>query len=130
MIKEVKYVLPIPSAAFLKGVEFQKRIQRTCALVFKYEDEIEDKVRSLSLLFKRVESFKCNYYNACSPDLTKSAYEKVVDFGDTLWLREISMNLREWQADSNGLIHLGIYFDDEVSYEFICREFSVEEVVK
>lgn len=76
------------------------------------------------MIFVGVESFKCTYDEACSLEMIE-AYGKIVDIGNSDWLDEIRQNLLNYEADSKGLKHLRIYFDDGPCYEFICRSFEV-----
>ena len=56
-------------------------------------------------------------------------YGKVVDLGNTKWFMEIKSNLGNNAGISVELKHLGVYFDDDSLYEFICESFdaSTEE---
>jgi hypothetical protein len=123
---EPLWTLPVPSTALFHGVVFQKLLGRTCSLSCDYEDEDEDdKVVSLQLLFDGVEAFKCTYYRACSLEMIE-AYDKLTDLGCTEWLNDVKMQLDDSGEDTSELRHLTIYFDDGPCYEFICRSFRVE----
>lgn len=122
------YKLPVPSTALWKSPEFQKRLGRECALVCNYEEEENETDVKLTLIFEGVEAFKATYYKACSLVLVQNAYSKVVDFGETTWLKEIKSNLIENEVEETDLFHLAIYFDDGPAYEFICKKFRVEEI--
>lgn len=123
------WTLPVASTALLNGTTFQKLSRRACALLCDYEDD-SDKVVSLKLLFDGVEAFKCTYQGACTPEMIRDCYDKVVDAGASEWLRSVQGQLISYGSQSvNELRHLMIYFDDGPCYEFICRTFHVEEVV-
>jgi hypothetical protein len=129
-MNEVIYSLPVPSTALLKDPEFQKRIRRTCALVFEYENEVEENVVVVTIIFSKIEAFRCTYHMACSLEIVQNAYDKVIDCGNTEWLKEIKVNLTTSRQDIPNLSHLAIYFDDGPTYEFICQEFFVEKEFK
>ncbi len=50
-------------------------------------------------------------------------YGKVIDRGETKWFKEIKSNMVNNAGMSVELKHLGVYFDDDSLYEFICGSF-------
>lgn len=120
------YVLPVPSTTLLHGETLHVLPGRTCALTLEYEGD-NDELVSLKLVFDGVEAFKCTYYKACSVELIRVAYDKVIELGSTDWFSEITERLSAVDADVPELNHLAIYFDDGPCYEFICKEFRALE---
>lgn len=128
-MNQVVWTLPVPSTALLHGCVFQKLPRRGCALIFEYEND-DGKVISLKLLFESMEAFKCTYEQACTPEMIRSAYDKLVDVNPSDWLTAIQGQLVSYGARNvDELRHLMIYLDDGPCYEFICRTFRAEESV-
>lgn len=122
------WTLPVASTALLNGITFQKVLRRGCALLCEYEDDSE--VVSIKLLFESVEAFKCTYQGACTPEMIRNSYDKVVDVGSSEWLRSVQGQLVSYGSQGvDELKHLMIYFDDGPCYEFICRAFRLEEAI-
>ena len=89
-----------------------------------------DRFISVKLLLDGVEAFKCTYKDACTPEMIRNSYDKLVDVGSSEWLRNVQDQLSSGGSHNVAdLKHLTIYFDDGPSYEFICRAFRVEETV-
>jgi hypothetical protein len=129
---QILWTLPVASTALLSESTFQMLLKRTCALLCEYED-YNAIIVSLKLLFDGVESFKCTYMGACTVEMIRTAYDKVVDVGSTEWLtviRDRLVNSGYGSQNVEDLKHLMIYFDDGPCYEFICRSFRVEESAK
>lgn len=125
---QIRWTLPVPSTALLHGCTFEKLPWRTCALTCEYEDE-GDRVISLRLLFEGVEAFKCTYGEACTLEMIRTAYDKVVDLGSSEWLSAVREQVGSYgDRKVEELKHLMIYVDDGPCYEFICRTFRVEEI--
>jgi hypothetical protein len=123
----VKWTLPVPSTALLEGGPvFEKRLGREVALRFSYEVTDDDARRTSAVVFLGVEAFKCTYYRARDASMLEG-YDKLVDRGPSAWLDEVSTNLTKNGADTQGLVHLLINFDDGPAYEVVCRSFAVEE---
>jgi len=121
------WTLPVPSTALLHGCAFEILPRRASALRCQYENDSGDVV-SLRLLFEGVQAFKCTYHEACTPEMIKTAYDKVVDMGATEWLGSVIGQLLSYGTQNIGeLKHLMIYFDDGPCYEIVCRIFQVEE---
>jgi hypothetical protein len=126
MAPNVKWTLPVPSTAILDGGPvFEERLGREVVLRFSYEGS-DDARRTSSVVFRGVEAYKCTYYRARDASMLE-AYDKLVDRGPSAWLDEVSANLKKNGADTQGLVHLLINFDDGPAYEIVCRAFGVEE---
>lgn len=126
-MNQIIYTLPVPSTALLHGGTFEKLPRRACALTCDYEDD-DGKVVTLKLIFEDLAAFKCTYEGACTPDMIRTAYDKVVDVGSSEWLSAVREQLVSYRAGNlEELKHLMIYLDDGPGYEFICRTFRVEQ---
>ena len=126
-MNQILWKSPVPATA-LDGCAFQKLPRHVCALACDYEDEDNDKVVTLKLVFAGVEAFKCSYDKACTPEMISTAYGKVVDVGSSQWLNAVRKQVATYGDQKvEELKHLMIYFDDGPCYEFICRTFRVEE---
>lgn len=77
-------------------------------------------------MFQGVEAFKWTYLTALAAAHIQ-AYDKIVDCGSTVWLGDVSANLRRRSLKAEGLVHLMITFDDGPCYETVCRSFRIEE---
>lgn len=118
--------LPVPSTALLDGGPvFEKRLGREVAIRLRHEADDADAVTTV-LVFEGVEAFKCTYYKACDRSMLE-AYDRLVDRGRTGWLDELVANLSRAGANSDGLVHTMITFDDGPCYEIVCRTFRVED---
>lgn len=125
---EILYTLPTPSTA-LSRCSLEKLPKRACAVLCEYEDDSGGTIE-LQLLFEGVEAFKCTYLGACTVEMIRNAYDKVVDVGSSEWLSSVQGQLISYGSQSvDKLKHLMIYFDDGPCYEFICCSFRVEETV-
>lgn len=120
------YTLPVPSSWF-NSPRFLERLKRSCELVWEYKKGENSEPIHLSLTFNVCWGVKITYFVANDVEISHSAYDKVVDFGETDWLRGIRSNIvaNEWEVTQ--LRHLGIYFDDGPLYEFICESFETHE---
>jgi len=115
------WTLPFPSSG-ATDTSLEMRLGRECAVVFP--NPISGK-SSLSLIFDRVQAFKCTYLSAITP--LPGTYDTLVDLGDSEWLRLIRTRLESHRKETSALRHLRIDFDDGPSYEFICETFRIEE---
>lgn len=127
-MNQILWTLPVPSTALLNGCTFEKLPRRACALTYEYEGE-GDSVISLRLVFDGVEAFKCTYGEACTLEMIRTAYDRVVDLGSSEWLSAVREQVASYgDRKVEELKHLMIYVDDGPCYEFICRIFRVEEI--
>lgn len=126
---EIIWKMSVPSTSLFQSAKFSTCLGRKCSLEYSFEGEEDFSVVFETLIFDGVESFKCTYYKACSLEMIE-AYGKIIDVENSDWLSEIRHNLLSYEADSKGLKHLRIYFDDGPCYEFICRSFEVVSEVR
>lgn len=123
MVKTL-WQLPVPSTSLLEdGPAFEKRVRREIALRLSYETD--EGVEVVVLVFEAVEAFKVTYYCARG-DWMLAAYDRLVDLGQTPWVRELTDNLERHGLDPGGLNHLMINFDDGPCYEVVCRSHRLE----
>lgn len=120
------YKLPVPSS-WIASPEFYERLGRSCELTCEYEKVEVSEITQLSLIFKSCWGVKITYFVATDIETSNNAYDKVIDFGETEWLRTINKNLAISEWETGQLRHLGIFFDDGPLYEFICESFEAHE---
>jgi hypothetical protein len=132
------WTLPIPSTAIDDGPHFSERMGREVSLEMTHEsdplntdygnDSRGDTAREVrtTLTLEGVEAYKCSYMTACT-DAMLPAYDRLIDCGDTDWLRDVSAENTRQMYSPEGLRHLMIYFDDGPCYEFVCRSFRAEQ---
>jgi hypothetical protein len=126
--KKVLFEMPVPSYTLLPGgptipMESGRRFVVRC----DFENIESGRRERLSLVFDGIEAFKQTNYLACDIELIQKAYERVVDLGESEWLLKVRSNLAASRASTPGdLRHVGIFFDDGPSLEFICSEFRTE----
>ena len=113
---------PSPSSNFLEGVAFRVLPKRTCSLSFKSEDA-NGNWETFDLRFREVAAFKCTYLPALTAEMIQSAYDKLVDMGESTWLAE-ARSVRTHANEGTPLRHLRICFDDGPCYEFLCTGFE------
>jgi len=118
------FKLPFPSSG-RSHEDFKEMGGHRCLLACHYSADGSDAV---NLVFDGVESYKATFDKACTVEMIRAAYDRVVDLGATAWLDEVSSELSQHGADRSGLQHLMIYFDDGPCYEFVCRSFSAEPI--
>jgi hypothetical protein len=122
-ISKVLFRMPVP----VSGIDSPEMIigsRRDHLLICHYEHEINDTVIRLSLIFKHVWAIRVVYFVATDLRLYTTAYGKVVDLGETEWLRSLETNILDSGEDHGDLSHLAICFDDGPTYEFICEGFD------
>ena len=121
--KEI-FTLPVPSTALVKSPEYHQGLRRSDVISCEYEDAVRQEVVKLSLIFKDTWAVKITYYTANEAPIIPIAYDKVVDFGDTTWLKMIKSTIATNRGSFETLRHFGIFFDDGPFYEFICESFQ------
>lgn len=94
--------------------------------MFKYESDTGE-FRSCELRFLGVEAYKCTYLTSLTVDMIESAYDELVDMGETVWLAEAKL-VAQQRGQLPNLKHLRICFDDGPCYEFICLDFELTGV--
>jgi hypothetical protein len=118
----VIWKLPYPSTALLREPKLDALPKREWCLAWIAEKD-EGGGRHEALLFTGVQSLKCTYFLAYSPELIKATYDQLVDFGKTSLLDQVISNL-EGRTNTSKLKHLGISFDDGPLFEFIASGFE------
>ena len=117
-----------PNLDSVDGPEFVMLPGRTCQISFRGEDS-EGRIVQTRLIFESVEAFRCTHMTSRSVDMISTAYEKLVDLGETSWLAELRPRALEYYRLSKKpapiLKHMAIYFDDGPYFEFICQNFDV-----
>lgn len=118
---------PIPSSAFQQGVVLIQHPKRRLSLNFEYENS-EYQLTKGQLVFYDVIAYRVIYLYGLTGEIINSAYDKLIDLGDTDWLKEIKKasnhKFKEKGLDGN-IKHYRICFDDGPCYEFICVSFEV-----
>lgn len=131
-MSKILWTLPFPSSSGSTTLSVLPK--RGLAITAEGVDEPES--ITVRIVFEKVEAYKCTYYMARIPEM-QIAYDKIVDLGETNWLTEVKNQLRQYgdlviSSPSHGpldqLAHLMINFDDGPCYEFISRNFRVEEI--
>jgi hypothetical protein len=132
-MSKILWTLPFPSSS--GNTWFSQFPKLNSAVIVEGCDE-EGETITLRIVFEKVEAYKCTYYMALTPEM-QIAYDKIVDLGETSWLTKVKNQLRRFgdlvlSSPSHGpldqLAHLMINFDDGPCYEFICRNFRVEQI--
>ncbi|MCC6663358.1 MAG: hypothetical protein IT375_06410 [Polyangiaceae bacterium] len=122
------FALPEPSTALVGNqVTLAKNPGRQWSLVLEYEPDVASPERKGVLEFSDVEAFRCTYESSCGPEVI-GAYDKLVDVGQTEWLKHAVSNLARRGKPSRDLLHLMILFDDGPCYEFLCRRWRYLEI--
>jgi hypothetical protein len=107
--------LPFPSSGS-GGAWFKERNGRDCEIL----------IEQCRLLFGGVEALRITYLSSLTVEMINAAYDRVVDLGETAWLRECSTHARpfwEHHGETREFRHLMTCFDDGPCYEFICVSF-------
>jgi hypothetical protein len=125
MTKEI-FVLPVPSTSLVKSPRFEEIPGRISEIICEYEGAEAGQTIRLSLIFGNRYAVKITNDFACSIALRHITYDKVVDLGETDWLESVNSNLAASIGLDVKLKHLGIFFDDECLYEFICESFQTQ----
>jgi len=115
------YHLPEPSSARDGG---GPRLTQSPSGAYEVSSSWEN-IRVL-LTFHHVKVVNCRHYGAI-PHGAASAYDAVVDCGPSIFLAE-TMAMIAKKLDVGAFRHLAVYFDDGPYYEFICKDFEVEEI--
>jgi hypothetical protein len=118
------WTLPVPATALVEGPTFAALPKRQCEISFYIEGN-DGASTKLSLLFERVEAFKCTYLTSCTAEMFNAAYGKLVRLGATPWLSELLKTYNSSALAPKTLQHLMICFDDGPCYEIICIGYSV-----
>lgn len=125
---QVLWELPLPSSGRTKGPHLGVEPGRVHTLTFEGED-IEGMLHTIELMFSDVKAFKCSYLHALSAEMIQSSYDRLVELGDSDWLKEVRKEAAPHRS-SESLRHLRICFDDGPCYEFICTEYQIRSQSK
>ena len=123
------WTLPVPSSGLTREPYFSVS-GRGCELA--YYVETEDGDRKETLTFEGVEAFKCTYLTACTIEMVKTAYDRVVRMDHSPWRAEVKKSRDLFYQNypkppKEELQHLMIFFDDGPCYEFICVDFKASQ---
>jgi hypothetical protein len=125
-MKRQIFELPVPATSLRSAPELHERLGRTSEIICEYEEEDDPtRVVELSLVFENRYAVRITNGFACDIETLNIAYAKVVDLGETNWLKVVKSNLVLNKGVREDLRHLGIYFDGGCLYEFICESFRV-----
>lgn len=102
----------------------QKLLGKKLEVSFSLQDEETEETLSFLLSYSGVEAFKWSYLTSCSHEMINSAYDKLVDCGDTAWLRECR-DISARVDKPRDLHHYRIFFDDGPCIEVIGEGVSV-----
>src|SRR4051812_11773369 len=123
MIEEI-FKLPVPATSLSKSPELRQGPDRISEIVCTYDDDQTSDVVCLSLQFVNRYGLRLTSSYACDVALIDSAYAKVVDLGESAWLKKIKSNLMANATMTIDLRHLAIYFDGDFLLEFVCESFQ------
>lgn len=125
MTEKILWTLLVPSSGLEKGPALEVW-RRRCTINCEYEKDDGD-TGTIRLLFQDVQAFKCTYLFGVEAEFITLAYDKVVDVGESDWLKTLKENVASYPDTSpEELRHLIIFFDDGPGYEFVCRSFEAE----
>lgn len=123
-MSHILWKIPVPATALINDPLFSQLSKRQCSLSFGIEDDENDSLKLITLLFEGVEAFRCTYLTGLTVEMINTAYGKLVDLDETGWLKEIKQLSKEKGKPPHGLTHMMICFDDGPCYEFICSGFQ------
>jgi hypothetical protein len=109
MKKEI-WALPFPSSCLDIEPTILELPRRELELSFSLYDD-DDQSCKFVVKYFGVEGFKWTYLTSCDIEMIQSAYDKLIDCGDTEWLiscQEISTRMGKKEE----LHHFRIFFDD------------------
>ena len=115
---------PVPSTAYLTGVDVQIGIGREIALIFEFEGA-GGTVRKGGISFQDVVSHRTTYLHAIRAEVFEQAYDQVVDMGSSPELRDLFDVLRA-NGRCTEVRHYQICFDDGPCFDFFARAFEVQ----
>lgn len=123
-----------PSTMAITEKRFLELPRRRCLLSLTFEQD-DGTLRAIQLVFEDVEAFKCTHRFACTQEMIESAYERVVDLGETDSLLKVKEPIIQFGLEALGkykknpatLRHVRVCFDGGPCYEFVCQSFSIEE---
>ena len=125
----ILYVLPAPSTSFLRTPVLRRIpgvFQKSPAML-TISCHIRSEGQSVVEELQFIEPVAHSVYSLFAVlDFASVAYDKVVEFPDSEWLRELRARIasRPTSMALSDLRHLAVMFDDGPYYEFICRGFA------
>jgi hypothetical protein len=122
-MSEILWKIPVPATALINDPMFSQLPKHQCSLSFEIEDEENEGIELITLLFDGVEAFRCTYLAGLTMEMVNTAYGKLVNLYKTDWLQQIQQTSNERGRPFQELMHMMICFDDGPCYEFICRNF-------
>ena len=125
-MEKVIWALPFPSTAMLDSPLMQKLLGKKLDVSFSLQEDETEETRKFLLSYSGVEAFKWTYLTSCSREMINSAYDKLVDCGDTEWLQECQ-EISARVDRPRELHHYRIFFDDGPCIEVIGEGVSVVE---
>lgn len=125
---QILWTLPVPSSGRTNGPDLGVEPGRTHTLTFECEN-YEGSICASELRFSDVKAFRCWYLHALTAEMIETSYDRLVDLGDTEWLREVKEEAATY-AEGGNLRHLRICFDDGPCYEFACVDFRISTQAK
>lgn len=123
----VLFELPVPATSLLDSPTFSKRLGRTVALEYTFEDPETGESRAEALVFHGTEAFRCTYLSGLDGSM-RAAYAQLIDVGESTWLQDVFSRIHERKPETTRPKHLMILFDDGPCYEFLCQGFTIERV--
>ncbi len=82
-----------------------------------------DSTKEDSFVFEDVYAMRVTYHHACSDEM-RAAYDCLMEFDDSSWLREIQDRVTTAGGPADHLRHYRIYLDDGPCYEFISGSYK------
>ena len=114
---KILFRLPPAHQPLLSEPELHVMPGRVCEIRYSYQRDETGREGRHIIAFLDVVAFKLTYLPAMSAEMFDTAYCRVVDLGDSAWLKEI-MSVRV--ANSSPIMHVRLTLDDGPCYEFIC----------
>jgi hypothetical protein len=123
-MRQVIWTLPLPSTAVVEHPSLKQLPGRELELLFALQEEEDEEPRRFRIRFRGVESFKWTSLTSCSEEMITSAYDKVIDCGDSGWLQECREISSRVGAGTKELHHYRIFFDEGPCFEVIGESVS------
>ena len=123
-VPQVIWTLPLPSTTVVEYPKLEQLGNRELGLSFALQEEGDEKPKRLYLKFSGVESFKWTHLTSCTEEMITSAYDKLVDCGNTTWLQESTSISARVGIKLKALHHYRIFFDDGPCFEVIGESVS------
>lgn len=121
-MNKVIWSLPMPSANLMEAPLLQRLPRKVLVATLVFQEESEER---FVIHFCGVEAFKWTSLSSCKKEMIDSAYDKLIECGQTEWLlecQEISARVEKPKS----LHHYRIFFDEGPCLEVIGESVSVE----